>query len=192
MWTKNIELAIDSFKSFGRSNRQFSDFRLVIAGIVDQKSEGYFERLRALTRELGDAVEFRIHPSDSELSALYQNCYATLFTAFNEDWGIVPLESMAFGKPAICVNRGGPRESVNDAIDGFLVEPEVEAFAERMAALAGNPEMCRRMGRAGNRNVRRFTWPNFTRRIDDAIQEVGQRHLRTSNTPAPIALNRSN
>ena len=192
MWTKNIELAIDSFRSFRHSNPQFSDFRLVIAGIVDRKSEGYFQGLRAITRELGDAVEFRIHPSDSELSTLYQNCYATLFTAFNEDWGIVPLESMAFGKPAICVNRGGPRESVNDAIDGFLVEPAAEAFAERMAALAGNPDMCRRMGRAGNRNVRRFTWPNFTRRIDDAIQELGQSHLRTSNTPAPIALNRSN
>src|SRR5690606_25009402 len=140
-----------------------SHFRLVIAGIVDRKSQPYFEKLKALTG--GDpGVEFRVHPSDAELAGQYDHCYAVLFAAFHEDWGIVPIEGMAFGKPAIATNRGGPRESVQHGVQGFLEEPEVEAFARRMAELAGDAELARRMGQAGRERAKIFTWETFTER----------------------------
>jgi len=168
MWTKNIQLGINAFREFREQNPEFRDFRLVVAGIVDQKSQTYYADMRALAEVAGN-VEFWVFPSDAELSDLYSRCYGVLFTAFNEDWGIVPLESMAFGKPAICVNRGGPRESVQDNVDGFLEPPEVKRFAIRMAELAGNPARAAEMGRAGHVNVRRFNWNAFTKRIDDEI-----------------------
>jgi len=172
MWAKNIELGIEAFRLFKKKNAEFRDFRLIIAGIVDRKSEAYLQKLRSMARAEGLAIEFRIHPSDQELAELYRKCYATLFTAFNEDWGMVPLESMAFGKPSICVNRGGPKESVIDNNDGFLVEPEQQAFAQKMSLLAKDPERCRKMGLAGHQNARRFSWPNFKKHIDDAIDTI--------------------
>ena len=168
MWTKNLDLAINAFGEFRRQNMAFGDFRMVIAGIVDKKSENYFADLRRHAESIGN-VEFKVFPSDAELADLYSRCYGVLFTAFNEDWGIVPLESLAFGKPVICVDSGGPRESVRHGVDGFLEPAEPRRFSARMAELAMDPGRAASMGRAGHMNVKRFSWMSFTKRIDDAI-----------------------
>jgi glycosyltransferase involved in cell wall biosynthesis len=178
MWTKNIELGISSFLAWKRQHPEFSDFRLVVAGIVDKKSQPYFQTLRELAGSTSE-VEFHVHPTDAELAALYQSCYATLFTAFNEDWGIVPLESMAFGKPTIAVNRGGPRESIIDGENGFLVEPTAEDFGNAMSRLVDDPELCRRMGEAGHDHVQRFSWAEFSKRVDKALDSAAQGRVKS-------------
>lgn len=171
MWTKNIELGIAAFRLFRESNPEFADFRLVIAGIVDRKSESYFKVLKQ--KADGDAnIEFINFPSDEELAQLYRNAYTILFTPFNEDWGIVPLEAMAFGKPVVAVNRGGPQESIQHGIQGFLEEPAPSAFSARMAQLASDPALVRRMGRSGHQHSRLFSWERFTQRIDDEIEAL--------------------
>ena len=172
MWTKNIELGIEAFLRFRTEYREGRQFRLVIAGIVDRKSEPYLAKLRSLAERAEGSVEFRLHPSDAELAGLYGSCYATLFTAFNEDWGIVPLESMAFGKPTIAVNRGGPKESVVNEVTGFLVEPAANDFAARMAQLAGDPALCARMGESGHEHAKKYSWGTFTDHIDGVIDAL--------------------
>ena len=135
MWTKNLELAIQAFQLFRMTAPEPSTWKLVIAGIVDRKSGPYLDRLRSLAS--GDpSVEFRVHPSDTQMRALYAACFATLFTAFNEDWGLVLIEAMASGKPAVAVNRGGPKEIVRHEHDGLLSEPDPEEFAAAMGRLA--------------------------------------------------------
>lgn len=171
MWTKNIELGIEAFRRFRSSRPEFSDFRLVIAGIVDQKSKPYLEKLKQLSVDDGN-VEFRIFPSDDELAALYRRCYGVLFTSFNEDWGIVPLEAMAFGKPVIAVDQGGPRETVLHEINGFLEKPEPDAFAGRMGQLAADPSLAMGMGQQGRTHSKRFSWGTFTDRIDQTIDDL--------------------
>ncbi len=171
MWTKNIELGIQAFRRFVASDEAHADFKLVVAGIVDTKSEPYLAKLKTLAA--GDPrIEFRISPSDEQLRELYDRCYATLFTAFNEDWGIVPIEGMAFGKPTIATNRGGPRESVQHGVQGFLEEPEVAAFADRMAELASDPERVRGMSGAARERAALFTWDRMTGRVDDKLDEL--------------------
>jgi len=184
MWTKNLELGIAAFREFKAGNVEFEDFRLVIAGIVDKKSESYYARLRKFAA--GEPhIEFRMMPSDAELADLYRNCYGVLFTAFNEDWGIVPLESMTFGKPVIAVNRGGPRESIQTGVQGYLEEPEPAAFAKRMAEMASDPALTRRLGRAGFERAKRYTWQSFADRMDDEIDRVcGTSQNRNCAAPA--------
>jgi glycosyltransferase involved in cell wall biosynthesis len=47
----------------------------------------------------------------------------------------------------------------------------VEAFAERMAWLAGNPEAARRMGAAGIERSRLYSWDAFVTRLDDYVEQ---------------------
>jgi glycosyltransferase involved in cell wall biosynthesis len=171
MWTKNIELAIEAFHRFVSMNSQFSDFKLRIAGIVDDKSRSYLARLQELAGAAG-RIEFHVFPSDSELTNLYRDCYAVLFTPFNEDWGIVPIEAMAFGKPVIAVNQGGPLETVLDGVTGFLEEPKPAAFARRMCELAQHPELAYSLGRAGREHSQHFSWDSFVERIDREIEAL--------------------
>jgi glycosyltransferase involved in cell wall biosynthesis len=183
MWTKNVQLGIEAFRRFRSAHPEHADFRLVVAGLVDEKSQPYLELLKQ--EAAGDPrIEFRFFPSDGELAELYRSCYAVLFTPFNEDWGIVPLEAMAFGKPVIAVNRGGPRETVRHGVNGFLEEPTPEAFASRMAELAGNERLTRSLGEAGPAHARSFDWNRFTSRIDDEIDIVCL--AAAGRSPAPM------
>ncbi len=59
-------------------------------------------------------VEFLGDVEDSELVKLYQNCRAVIFAASQEDFGLVPVEAMAVGKPVIALAQGGVLESVID------------------------------------------------------------------------------
>lgn len=169
MWTKNIELGIEAFKRFRRECSAARDFRLIITGIVDKKSETYYAGLRELVGG-DDTVEFIAHPSDEQLFDLYDRCYAVLFTAFNEDWGMVPLEGMAYGKPVVAVGRGGPLETVEHGKNGFLAEPTPGDFARYMAKLALAPEMAHDMGEYGHRYVERFDWKYFVQAVDEMIE----------------------
>jgi glycosyltransferase involved in cell wall biosynthesis len=181
MWTKNLELAIQAFQAFKRLVPDPDSWRLRIAGIVDQKSQPYFARLRELAG--GDpTIEFLVHPSDEQMRLEYHRCYATLFTAFNEDWGLVMIEALAAGMPVIATDRGGPREIVRHGTDGLLVEPTAEGFARAMARLARDPALRAELGQAGIAGAGRFSWDSFIRRLDGMIEAD-----LVQESPAPAA-----
>src|SRR6185436_1690716 len=71
MWTKNIELAIEAFRQLKMN--EGTRLKLVIAGMVDQKSESYLERLSALAEPDQD-IRFVLNPSDQQLEELYAKC----------------------------------------------------------------------------------------------------------------------
>lgn len=171
MWTKNVQLGIRAFQQFCANHPAAREVRLVIAGMVDAKSGPYLEELRGLAGS-DPRIEFRLAPSDEELRRLYAQCYSLLFTPLNEDLGIVPLEAMAFGKPVIAVNRGGPTETIQHEVQGFLEEPTPEAFANRMADLYFRPSLARAMGRVAFQQSQRFSWDHFVGRIDDILEEI--------------------
>lgn len=164
-WFKNIELAIESFQEFKYRYPQFKEFELHIAGLVEPRSEKYFSELQHMAGGRDDIV-FKRNPTKEELYDIYGKSYCLLFPSENEDWGMVPLEAMGFGKPVIAVNRGGPAESIVDGKTGFLVPAEAGAFAEKMALLAGDQALTRRLGEAGSVHVKQYDWSHFVERLD--------------------------
>jgi glycosyltransferase involved in cell wall biosynthesis len=168
-WTKNVELAIAAFRAFRARTADTGAWRLVIAGGVDSASGEYVAALRQRAGPDG-TVTFVANPSDAELAALYARCCALIFPALNEDWGIVPLEAMAHGKPVLAVNRGGPAESVVHGETGFLLEPTPEAFAAQLDWLACHPAETERLGRRAAERAASFSWDRFVTRLDDYFE----------------------
>ncbi|WP_430911755.1 glycosyltransferase family 4 protein [Methylobacterium sp. sgz302541] len=174
MWTKNIELAIEGFRRFhDAAPPELKRFRLHVAGMVDAKSRPYFAKLQALA-EGCPAIAFETSVSDARMQALYASAWAVLAPAFNEDFGLTPLEAMAQARPVLASDRGGFRETVLDGLTGLLVEPEPAAFAEGLRKLADNPELTRRLGRAGPARAAEFTWARFVDTIDVSLDAVRQ------------------
>lgn len=63
---------------------------------------------------------------------------------------LVILEAMSHGIPVIASRIGGLGELVEDGVTGLLFEPgNGEDLAQKMQMLWNDPELCRRMGRAG-------------------------------------------
>jgi alpha-1,3/alpha-1,6-mannosyltransferase len=173
MWTKNIELGIDAFRILKASVPAAERFSLVVAGVVDEKSRSYFNALEERAAGVPD-VEFVIDPPAHLYNQLYQHAYAVLFTPFNEDWGLVPLEGMAVGRPVIAVAQGGPLESVLHGETGFLCPPEPKAFAHAMQELITDPAKAEIMGRIGRERAALFSWSRFVSRIDDYAESLLQ------------------
>lgn len=78
----------------------------------------------------GPTVEFCGRVSDSDLRELYARCRAVILPG-EEDFGIVPVEALASGKPVIALGKGGVLESVpeSDPRAGFFyLEPSPESL----------------------------------------------------------------
>jgi glycosyltransferase involved in cell wall biosynthesis len=167
MWTKNIQQGI---KAFSKANLP-KPWKLIIAGYLDEKSEVYIDELRSLVSNDVD-VEFVISPSAQRLDELYRKASFCLFTPLNEDWGIVPLESMNYGKPVIANASGGPLESIANQKTGFLHSSnDIDGWIESISRLATNAELCQQMGKNAREHVKQFTWDIFTNIVDDALDE---------------------
>ena len=87
-------------------------------------------RLQAMA---GRGVEFLGAASADVLRELYRRAQAVILSG-EEDFGIVPLEAMACGRPAIALGRGGACETVQHEVTGLLVPADTpDAFAEAIA-----------------------------------------------------------
>lgn len=95
---KRVELAVEAFTRLG--------LPLKIVGEGPER-----ERLQAMA---GPTVEFLGFVPEDDLPELISGCLALIFPG-EEDFGIVPVEAMAAGRPVIGLARGGLLES---AVDG--------------------------------------------------------------------------
>jgi glycosyltransferase involved in cell wall biosynthesis len=82
-------------------------------------------------RELaGPSIEFCGRVTDQELAELYSRCRALIFPP-EEDFGIVPLEAMAAGRPVIAYRAGGALETVVEGETGvFFDRQDADALIE--------------------------------------------------------------
>ena len=67
--------------------------------------------------------------SDAELPGLYQRARALVFPG-EEDFGIVPLEALASGRPVLALGRGGALETVTPETGVFFSESTPEALLQ--------------------------------------------------------------
>lgn len=167
---KRQEYAIHAFERFRTSN---PGYRLIMCGSVsrDPMYRDYYHTIERMAKSVPD-VELKTDVEDDELVRLYSNATAVLFTAMDEDYGLVPVESMASGKPIIAVREGGVRETVVDGVTGFLVDSP-EEMAEKMGYVAQNPDEAERIGKKGIDRVKKhYSWEAFFRTFDKELKKA--------------------
>lgn len=108
---KRIDLIVKSFI-------KIPDKKLVIVGNGPEK-----RKIENLIKGHPN-ISLLSNINDDELNELYANCLATIFMARNEDYGLIPLEGMASGKPCIAANEGGCKETIVHGKTGFLIKPQ--------------------------------------------------------------------
>lgn len=161
---KRIDLAVQACRVLGR--------RLLVVGTGPE-----LRRLQALA---GPTVAFLGWREDAEVAELYRRCRAVLFPGL-EDFGIVPVEAMAAGRPVIAFGAGGALETVA-ALGGeepptgvFFSEQRVEALVEAIRRFEASADQFD--PKALRARAERFDRSHFLARFAAYLEEVhGVRH----------------
>lgn len=91
---------------------------------------------RVLERRAGRHVAFLGRLTDEEIREEYRRALAVLLPG-EEDFGIVPVEAQACGRPVVALGRGGALETVVDGETGVLFdEPRVDVLAAALERVA--------------------------------------------------------
>jgi glycosyltransferase involved in cell wall biosynthesis len=129
---------------------------------------GYGEELRAMA---GPTVEFVGEVDDEEKYRLMSGAKAFLFTSEDEDFGIVPVESMACGTPVIAYKSGGVKETVVDGKTGvFFEELSVVSLVKAIKQFENaklKSEDCRKQ-------AEKFSKERFQKEIKEFVQKTVQ------------------
>ena len=129
-----------SYKRFDLAVKAFNENGLTLK-IVGAGPE--FNKLKSIARK---NIEFLGLVSDENLAKLYSNAQACIFPQ-EEDFGIVPLESMASGRPVIAYRAGGAVETIIENKTGVFFDEQnqesLQAAVERFYTLKFSSEICR-------------------------------------------------
>ena len=129
---KRLDLAIDACRQAGVS--------LKIVG--DGPDRAALERHAAAGRSAHQSatdVEFLGRLSNEAVRELYRHA-AVVILPGEEDFGIVPLEAQACGRPVVAYARGGAVETVIPGETGLLVDEAIPAaFAEAIRRVIDRP-----------------------------------------------------
>lgn len=149
---KRVDLAIRAFNQMGK--------KLIIAGGGEQ-----YEALRKIA---GPTISMPGHVPDETLDDLFARCRALVFPG-EEDFGIIPVEAMASGKPVIAYGRGGALETiVGEATGVFFREQSVASLMDAVDRFERDGVLMTPHEIAAH--ARRFDIPVFRQRMSRAIE----------------------
>ena len=166
---KNFPLLIDAVAlACGRNPGFAASVDVRIAGGAASEEPEVLPDLVAQARALGLArrVRFTGPIARDRVPQFYASADCCVVPSRYESFGLVALEAMAAGLPVIATRVGGLQVTVEDGVDGYLVEPDdVEALADRLLALWSSPALRARMGSRGQRAAQQYAWPLIADRV---------------------------
>ena len=128
------------------------------------------QRLEQLT---GDGVEMVGWLPDEGIRELYRSSVAAILPG-EEDFGIVPVEAQATGRPVVALGRGGALDTVIDGETGILVsDTTVESLADGLTRAVNTTWQPSRI----RSHAERFSRDRFVAEIRDIVDD-------TFNAPA--------
>ncbi len=151
---KNIEVILDALKILADRGDSVSELVIVGRGEEAGRLAGHVEKLG-----LSNRVRFWGYASDAELRQLLQTSRACVLASVEEPFGLVVVEAMACGAPAIVVNRGGPAETVIDGASGFHVPPlDRAALADRLQSVLHDERTFERLSEGAIARSQEYSW----------------------------------
>jgi glycosyltransferase involved in cell wall biosynthesis len=127
----------------------------------------------------GKRVEFVGEVGDKDKAEFLGKAAALIFPIdWPEPFGLVMIEAMACGTPAVAYRRGSVPEIIEDGVSGFVVEDETQA----LAAIARAQYLNRHRVRAAFE--RRFTARRMAEDYVQVYRQLAEHHHRTGAVAA--------
>jgi glycosyltransferase involved in cell wall biosynthesis len=181
---KNHERLLTAFEL--ASQRSAKPLHLTIIGGGHSFEPDLAVRVRAKV-EASKNIDWEEKADDARVKQLYARCHFTIYPSLEEGFGMPILESLWYGKPAICANFGAMHE-VGEGGGCVTVDvTDVEAMAEAIVSIANTPGKLASL--IEEAKIRQFrSWRDYTQ---DVAEKLSLHIIPTENDAPSQALQRS-
>lgn len=155
---------------------RYPNCRYVVVGDGPDRS-----RFEKIAREEGVSNHFSImgHVNKETKELIYSSSDIYIMVSYpgekgeKEGFGITFLEANLHGLPVIGSRCGGIIDSVEDRVNGVLVNPKNSIeVSEAVINLLENPDLCKQLVKRGRQRIEeQFNWPSIANRILKRIED---------------------
>lgn len=163
-WQKRIETQIRAFTGIKE--------KLIIVGGGETEGSKKIEMLDYVVNDIPN-IEYPGRVKEQKLIYLLQNAKATIQTGYKEDFGLVPIESMACGTPCIVVDEGGFKETIHSPQLGIRIKPP---YVENLRKAVQNFESSRYDPAILRREAEKYGLKRFKKQMEKYIRLAVEIH----------------
>ena len=177
---KNIGILLEAM---ARAHRTDTRTQLWLVGDGPARA-AYTQQARDLG--IGDVVKFAGAVGRNEVDNYYAAADVFVFSSMTETQGLVVMEAMSYGLPALVVQGGGAGEAVRDGENGYLLRNDPYVFSEALIALLADDDLQARLSRGAIDTARRYSVPATTDRVLAVYEKALGAGYRTVREKASV------
>lgn len=146
---KGVELAIKSIALLATP-------RPPLVWIANAINPEYLRAMEELAQSLGVELRLQSSVSDAHLVETLNRASVLVYTSRLEPFGFAPLEANACGLPVVGIAEGGIRETIENGVNGLLVNPNPKSVAEGVESILADASLASKLSRQGLDHVARY------------------------------------
>ncbi|MFA6096926.1 MAG: glycosyltransferase [Candidatus Paceibacterota bacterium] len=156
---KNVKFLVEAFNKIKKTcvNAKF-----IIVGDGAVKKD-----LEAMVKDFGieNDVVFTGLVNKEEIISLYQASDIFVFASLTETQGLVAVEAMSAGIPAVAVRASGIEDMIISGEDGILTDNNVDEFSSSVIKVINDRDLRKRLSDQAKINSKKFTIELWTEKI---------------------------
>ncbi len=156
--------------------RKHPKLHIVLAGDETAGEPGYKSRLEQLCETLAIRSKVTFLPFTGDVPRFMAALDVFVLPSYAETYGLVVIEAMAMGCPAVATMAGGVPEIIEDGKTGLLVSPRnQQELAEAMHRILTKPSLRSTMVRAAmQRAATHFDFNRTVEKLLSSISSLGE------------------
>lgn len=136
-----------------------------------------------LRKAAHENIEMLGHMSDEQKNIIIDGCKGIISPVEDEDFGIVPIEALAHGKPVLAHRSGGPLETIRENIDGIFFEKlDAESLVIAIKKFDKLVDAGILGGDKSKEYAQKFDKTRFQKELANFIFEKWEEHARTTGS----------
>lgn len=182
-------------------NDYYPDSKYPRTGVGTIYGEGYHKDPDTITKVLQgikdrmpgvDCYLFGVTPKPAELSCeytmqpplevarqIYSRCKVWLLCSCSEGFGLPILEAMACGCAVVATDCGGPKDIVQDGVNGFLCEVgDVDQIVEKTMILMNDEDLRQKFVKQSQKTLQEFSWENSIDKLEKALIAIYEKNKK--------------
>jgi glycosyltransferase involved in cell wall biosynthesis len=154
-------------KSLGNINEDERPTFIIVGNAIDK---AYLSKIRTFAYDLNVSLIIHDNISDDDLSTMIQKSKLFAYAPYLEPLGLGPLEAMSMGIPVVAVKEGGPRETIIDGYNGFLVDRDTFQFGNKVLSILTDDSLRQELSRNALDSIQSYwNWDFSFERLNSAI-----------------------